>query len=340
MSMSCWAHPLTLLRWVLTCAFAGAALVPTCVLAQDETESYRATISAALERYRAGDWAEARSRFEHAYSLAPGARALRGVALSAYYQGDFATAARALDRALRDEREALSPDQREQARTLLDRAYQRIAQVKLTTRPTPVDVRVNGTEAENDGLLLLAAGHYRIELTCPGCEPAVREVDVAAGQQLELHIELALVPAQTAAATPSQASPAKLPQPTPLPPPALASPALVSSGPGAPVYIAAGTTLALLASGATFALLSQNELSSLQTRCESAGCTAKRRDALWHSSPIETYETLTNVAIVASALGAVTTATLWLLDAESDPDAAPSASLRTNGTGLSIAGRF
>src|SRR5262245_58390371 len=88
-----------------------------------DTPSYRIAIETALERYRASDWQAARAAFEQAYAIEPGARTLRGIGLSAYYGHDYLAAANAFERALADNRQPLTAEQRAQARDLLGRAY-------------------------------------------------------------------------------------------------------------------------------------------------------------------------------------------------------------------------
>jgi tetratricopeptide (TPR) repeat protein len=295
---------------LITTAIHGRAAAQTESAARVDPEaSYEQAIDAALERYTARDWAAARAAFERAHALRPGARTLRGLALSAYYAGDYVTAVEAFEQALAENRHALTPEQRAEVRDLLARSYHHVAQVRVQVVPASAAIQIAERSLASEERVLLAPDRYALEVTSPGHEPHARTIELSAGQQLNLYIELAAV---------RQATPSSAPVPSnardrdarltsvaasPSEPPAAIAP-----------WIAGSATLATGASALVFALMAEDELDELQFRCDRATvCDATTRAELWADSPIETYATLTNVSLVVTAAGAVTTAALFLL---------------------------
>jgi hypothetical protein len=113
-----------------------------------------------------------------------------------------------------------------------------------------------------------------------------------------------------------------------------------SDASGLAPWIAAGATVVLAATAAGFGLAGNAELDELQKRC-GQDCSKDEREALWNDSPIETYETLTNAALIAAAAGAITTVTLLLVLDDDDPtDHARARSPRARALGLRVTSRF
>jgi tetratricopeptide (TPR) repeat protein len=292
----------------------GAATPPAADAASSDAAGaeYERVIAAALERYAARDWAGARADFERAHAMRPGARTLRGLGLCAYYAGDYASAASSFEQALADARHPLSPEQRAQVSDLLARSFQHVGQVRVQVRPAEAAIRIGERAVANQARVLLAPGAYALEVSHPGHETHARSLDVAAGQDSNLYVELAASPGAvtTAPLVASPAAPAPRAPERATPPPAAEHTDSASSP--AP-WIAGGLTLAAGVSAAVFALLTADERSDLQERCDRAGCDDPTRRVLWRDSPIETYETAVNVSLIAAAAGAVTTVTLLLL---------------------------
>jgi tetratricopeptide (TPR) repeat protein len=295
---------------LLTTAIHGRAAAQTeSAVGVDPDASYEQAIDAALERYAAHDWAAAGAAFERAHALRPGARTLRGVALSAYYAGDYVAAVEAFEQALAENRHALTPEQRAEVRDLLARSYHHVAQVRVQVVPASAAIRIEERSVASDERVLLAPERYALEVTSPGHEPHARTIELSAGQQLNLYIELAPVRRATVSSAPVPSNArdhdARLS--------AAAAPPSEPSAAIAP-WIAGSATLATGASALVFALMAEDELDELQLRCDrAAACDATTRAELWGDSPIETYATLTNVSLVVTAVGAVATAALFLL---------------------------
>jgi len=300
--------PLSPLTPAVACLIVAIAAAPAVRADEADAASYDTEIATALERYAARDWAGARAAFERAHAHKPGARTLRGMGLSAYYGGDYVPAARCFEQALVENRYALSPEQRAEARDLLARSYHHIGQLRVRAEPEGAAIRLDGNSLESGEQVLLVPGRYPLEVTFPGRAPRAQEIAIDAGQQLSLYIELPPAPAP-APSVPAPAAPASAPatisaprSPPPSPPPARIAP-----------WVAAGATVAAGASAAVFAILAEEEFDAVQDRCRRAApCDAATRAELWADSPIETYATLVNVSLIAAAAGALTTAALVL----------------------------
>jgi hypothetical protein len=292
-------------------------------------------IASALEHYRARDFSTARAEFERAHALDPGARTLRGIGLCAYYEDDFVRAALSFEQALSEARHPLDDEQRGQTLELLARVHRRIAQLRVRAEPPQAAILVDGAPIENDRRVPMPPGRYRLEVRLTGHDTHVQTFEVAAGEQMNLSVELAI------AATPAVVL-APPPAVSPAPSPPYAAPWRADEpAPDARLapWIAASATLALAAAAAGFALAGNAELEEVRQACRRAGCTDAKRQELWNASPIETYEVLTNVAIAASAAGLTTTVTLFLLTASETPETEPRGR-RARTVGMLLVGRL
>jgi hypothetical protein len=269
---------------------------------------YDTAIATALERYRAHDWQTARAAFERAHALDPNARTLRGIALCAYYAGDYVAAAESFERALAATTKVLSAEQREQSALLLEHALHSVVQLRISADPPETIIHVNQRHVQNGERALLVPGAYYVVAALAGHRTHTEDLVLAAGQQLNLRIELSAEISAAPRELPSDAH--VLRQSAPRTP--SDSPQSARMGTLAP-WIAAGVTVAFGATAAGFAIAGSSELDRLQGACRRQGCTAATRDSLWRASPIETYDTLATAALVATVAGAATTALLFAL---------------------------
>ena len=301
--------------------------------AGSETAPYEGVIDEALGHYQRRQWELAHEAFARAHALLPNARTERGMALSAYYAGDYLAAAEGFERALADSRRPLTEVQRVQARELMTTARRHLGRVAIVVEPADADVQLEGRAlppAHRDDVLLLP-GNYRVRVTAPGHAESVQRVDVGAGDKLIVRIDLEL-----------------LERHEPVPPVAVPAPVehttVVYEAPeaGGPwPWIAAGATVVSALGAGTFALLGNEEFRDLESRCRIEGCDEARRRTLWDDSDVESYETLTNVALVVTAAGAVTTATLFLLDLDAPSERAGGrVQLRLAPGAVGLSGRF
>jgi hypothetical protein len=320
---------------VVTCA-AGCLLVCAPAGAQDGNHAgYEAAIASALEHYRARDWAAARAGFEAAHAIDPGARTLRGIGLCAYYAQDYVAAAIALEQALAESRHELSAEQRVQTLDLLNRTYARVARLRVRAVPANASVSVNDRPIPNDQQVPLAPGLHHLEVRLEGRMTHAEDFEAEAGEQVSLPIVLALAePAPSPRAAAEDA----------LRPTAESPIDALRAGTGdrdrLPTWIAGGATIAFATAALAFAIAGNAELDDIERECRLIGCSESARAALWQDSSIETFETLTNVALVATAAGAATTLTLFLTSSGAGDNGGQPAARSRPTAGVRLAGRF
>jgi hypothetical protein len=177
-----------------------------------EPRDYDRTIESALNEYRLGNWEEATALFTQAHALRPSARTLRGMGLSEFENRKYVIALAHCSAALADTRNPLSDEQRAELESVIERASEFVARVKLTLSPEDASVTVDGAVPYRDaaGNVLLDPGpHELVASDLRGSER--RRIDAASGQLLELTLTVrpnAVAPAQAQAAKDSGRVPA------------------------------------------------------------------------------------------------------------------------------------
>jgi hypothetical protein len=100
---------------------------------------------------------------------------------------DYVEAVRALGGALKEQRRALTDEQRRQVQQLLARAETFVGRFALRLQPPDATLAVDDrpTTREADGTLLLPFGHHRVIARCATCLPSEKEleVDVVGGER-------------------------------------------------------------------------------------------------------------------------------------------------------------
>jgi hypothetical protein len=184
-----------------------AAPAPGDAAAHDPTTPPSELIGDAVAEYDAGRYEEARALFRAAHEKAPTARTLRGIGMASFELRDYVEAVRALGGALKEQRRALTDEQRRQVEQLLARAETFVGRFALRLQPPDAALAVDDrpTTREADGTLLLPFGHHRVIARCATCLPSEKEleVDVVGGEHRELEISLAAAPVVVVAPNPS-----------------------------------------------------------------------------------------------------------------------------------------
>jgi hypothetical protein len=149
-------------------------------------------IADAVAEYDAGHFQEARALFRRAQQQSPSARTLRGIGMASFELREYVEATRALTEALREQRHALSAEQRQHVQGLLARADAYVGHFALRLRPASATVVVDDLPAEvdADGTLLLPFGRHHLIARCPTCTPSEREIEVSGGERQILEIAL------------------------------------------------------------------------------------------------------------------------------------------------------
>jgi hypothetical protein len=135
-----------------------------------ESPEYEETLAEAMRAYQAHQWPEACAAFERAYALYPNARAARGIGVTAFENGWYVRALRALELALTQTEKPLPPELREPTVLLAHQARERVGRFQIERTPLDAAVAVDDAPAifESDGSILLEAGDHVLHVSAPG----------------------------------------------------------------------------------------------------------------------------------------------------------------------------
>ncbi len=208
-----------------------------------QSDDYKALTTAAVEEHSLGHYEEARALFGRAHEIAPSARTFWGMGIAAFEARNYVDALRMLTAAREDSRKPLTPAQRKQTDSLLERAQAFVVRLPLRVSPRSARVSINGRPAEAgaDGLVLLDVGTHQVVVSAPGYEEVTRTMRLEAGkaEPLEVELEKKRSASDAALATASQPAPER----------AQAPPADASEGVRVSTvlkWVSLGTTLASL----------------------------------------------------------------------------------------------
>jgi hypothetical protein len=181
---------------------------------------YDKLLDRAVAAFDGGDYVRSRELFEQAYALRPNARVLRGLGISAVHLERYTVAKRELTEALREDRQALTANQREGVTELLSWMQENLGTVRLQLDPSDAYVTLDD-EPVSDTELVVKPGSHRIAVRLDGFATQVHTVDLGEGQKRTLDIELlpsakskpALSAAAAASTTPIAQKSAESPSP-------------------------------------------------------------------------------------------------------------------------------
>jgi tetratricopeptide (TPR) repeat protein len=251
----------------------------------------RQLVVRAVGEYNAGRYAEAYALFSRAHELEPTARTLRSMGMVLFELRRYVGSAQRLSLALIEERRPLTDSQREQTRTLLERARQFVARVVVHVEPEDAILTLDGEPVELvDGELDLDAGNYTLMAQCEGCQSQSVRIRALAGESREITLTLAEL---------SETSPDAPPALPPLPErPSLVAPALMMS---------AGVVLALAA--VPTGLVARQAEDKLREQCPRNICDGSLRSTRDRAN---TFALLTDILwATGAALGSA--GLVWLL---------------------------
>jgi tetratricopeptide (TPR) repeat protein len=146
----------------------------------------------AVSEYDAHRYEEARALFRRAHDISPNARTLRGIGMADFELREYVEALRSLEAALVDKRRALTPSQRQQVETLVERTRAFVGRFFLKLSPKEIVLHVDGAPAaiETDGSLLLSFGRHTLAAEAAGAASENREINVIGGERQELSFQL------------------------------------------------------------------------------------------------------------------------------------------------------
>jgi hypothetical protein len=309
--------------------------------ASDDT-AYKELIEQALSEFKHKNWPEARVLFTRAHEQNPNARTSRGMGIVSFEMRDYLNAAINLKAALEDTRQPLTDVQRKECEGLLARARTYVGVYTLKLEPADARVSLDGGEPTRDeeGHLVVSFGEHTLVARAEGRQDYTLKLTVQGGERGE--IALALQPERGP-------EPARLAQPVAAPvtaqqvakddaarqrrqePQGFVGHGLKYS------WITLGLSAAAGGAAVAFWMLGAKKLDKLDDACAArAGtdnaCTKQNTS----TSKVETYQTMTNVAIGVSAAALVTTAVLMGLEWPRERQLA----LNVGPTSLSLRGAF
>jgi len=176
---------LALCASLLTCVPVGLAQTPS-------TTSYEQVVSDGLRAYQAGQYPEARARFERAHALSPSARTLRALGMTAVELRQYTAARSELEAALADTRQPLTEAQRDEVTQMLTWMGSTLGTVRIATEPSTARILIDGLAAA--GRCMLEPGPHELRVEAEGYEASEHRFDVTAGQERSFEVTLLRVP--------------------------------------------------------------------------------------------------------------------------------------------------
>jgi hypothetical protein len=127
--------------------------------------------------------------FERAHALAPSARTLRGLGISAFELRHYVQAVRELEASLVDPRNPLTAEQRSEVNQAVARARRYVGTVSVRVRPERAMLLLDGVEIK-ERELLLDVGDDRLTARAEGYRDADHALRVAGGSTQSVVLEL------------------------------------------------------------------------------------------------------------------------------------------------------
>jgi hypothetical protein len=306
-------------------AAAAAFTAPAVARAESPDDPrYRAVLAEALQEFDAGNWEEAKALMAQAHELRPSARTFRAMGLCSYELRDYVSAIRELRQSLADPRRPLTPKQRTEIEEILGRAERFVARYKLHVEPDGAALRLDGNPLALDAgeELLLNPGTHRLEAEAAGYQPYALELRAAGQSTQDLDVTLL---AEGGAGESEPSAPAE----THAPPAATAQ---ADQDPSRTwTWVALGATGVFAASTLAFALLGQSAYDDVDEACDVGKCTRAEIDRRIDDSSVSTYQTLTNVGLIATGAAAITTAVLFVVEGKPSEPSEPRVAIGPGG---------
>jgi hypothetical protein len=266
---------------------------------------YKKTIDEALKEYELGHWDEAAALFGRAHELNPNARTLRGMGLAAFENRKYTLALTQLQSALTDTRNPLSASQREQVKSVIERASIFVARVQLRVSPADMELKLDGAvivRPESDELLL-DPGDYLISGSAPGYKSANVRVKAEGGTHKQVDLDLDREPEhEVVAATPASASHPVAEAPDS----AVEATPTTSSGGGSAGKVLAYTGFVVggagLVAGVVTGVMTLSKASTLKKQCPNDACPPNQHAALQNA---DTLATVSNIGFGVAAAGLI-----------------------------------
>ncbi|HVJ91364.1 MAG TPA: PEGA domain-containing protein [Labilithrix sp.] len=262
-------------------------------------EAGRAHFDRAVELYRESDFRGAIIEFRRAYNVAPNYRVLYNIGQTCLELHDYSCAIQAFEKYMGEGGEEIPAERRAQTEQHIARLATLVARVTVTVNRPGADVLLDDVSVGKSPLsspLVVGSGHHRITATLSPHSPATKAIDVAAGDRIDVALELADV----APATPAVAAPVLVPVALPV----------VHRPSRVPVWIGLAFTAVATASAVTFGVLSLSADSNLDSKTDTQGLTKSSLESA--QDRLRTMSLATDISIGAAVVGAIATTVLYV----------------------------
>jgi hypothetical protein len=265
---------------------AGAALLVAATLAvpraasaekPDPVAQAREHFHRGVQLYEEDDFRAALIEFNRAYELVPNPAVLYNVGQSYYQLRDYAGALTTLERYLRENGDRVAADRRAQVDRELQELRSRVAHVSLSCNVDGAELALDDVALDRTARqpVLVGAGRHKLTATRRGYVTAIRVVDVAGGDEVDVRLDLTRIP--------RDAPQAARPSPNYL-----------------PAGIAAAFGVAGVTVGAIFGMEAVGNQSTLQGECNgSRVCPPSARDS------VDAFSRNTTISTIAFSAGGV-----------------------------------
>jgi hypothetical protein len=157
--------------------------------AASEPAEYYARIEQAVHEYELGRWLEAYASFQRAHDLAPNARTLRGLALTAFKLTRYVETERHIQAALASDVKPLTEVQRAELLQLLEWTRRYIDHIELMLQPQTARASIDGVELTSPSLAL-DAGEHQLTVRAKGYVTRQQRLVVVGGRELQISVSL------------------------------------------------------------------------------------------------------------------------------------------------------
>jgi len=171
---------------------ALAASAPAFGQADNPSREASRHFQRGVELYNDGDFRGALVEFKKAYSVQPRANVLYDIGETQYQLQDYASALGTFERFLAET--GSNAPHRNEVHETIQVLKNRVGRIALVSERNNCEVAIDDQPAGTTPLiqpLVVSVGPRRVALSCAGQPPAVRRVEVSAGETLTVEIKLA-----------------------------------------------------------------------------------------------------------------------------------------------------
>ena len=318
---------------VLTLALPAAAQAgdpPTKAATQEGRERFKR----GVDLFRDGDFRAALIEFNRANEVAPSHKIQFNIAQTCLELQDYACALHAYEKYLADGGKDVPKDRHQLAEREIERLKRLVGSVRITSNKEGAEVSLDDVVVGRTPLadpLVVGAGRHKITVSLPPFPQALRIVDVAGGDKVDVEVALAepvpVVVPPSAVERPARPPEPLAPAPEPTPQPSRT-----------PFWIGLATTGVLgAATGVTgaLALSAQGKLDDTTARFG-----AMPDEVASSRSRVQTLATVTDVLLVTTVVAAGITTVLFFTTSPSSRSTGKANVVRWGALGTALDGTF